>query len=453
MMGMSRRMKRIMTYTELQKSKSLAARQDGSREFITLLACISAAGVAVAPTLIYKGASNELQDTWVDEVEEGDDAYFATSANGWSSNAFGLAWLQKVFDPQTKKKGSRNYRLLIVDGHSSHVNLAFLEGCKRLRIIILILPPHSTHRLQPLDVGLFLPLSTYYGKELDLIMHRSDGITSLSKRNFWKVFKRAWDQAFTETNIKKAFAKTGIWPQNPRIVMAQIEPREPPKPTTPLRKSYNDIKTPYSAIALRKFKKELKIKPSLLLIDKILKANETLHARAKIAEHRCEGFREALKDEKKKRKRGKRLDLKGDESNGAAIWGSKEITKARQRQNEKDALEEQERIDKELIKTTKQAAKVQQELEKQEKRAAKEVTRQITKESKAASKGTSRRRNTRQNGTGTAGSKQQMVILRSKLACEAFQQSEIVTLMGEAEEVVPRRNRGRLTGVGKKART
>jgi hypothetical protein len=55
-------MKRIIIYSELQRSKSLAARQDGSQEFITLLAYISTAGIAVPPTLIYKGASNELQD-------------------------------------------------------------------------------------------------------------------------------------------------------------------------------------------------------------------------------------------------------------------------------------------------------------------------------------------------------------------------------------------------------
>jgi hypothetical protein len=339
-MGLSRKLKRIMTRSDLQKSKALAAQQDGSREFITLLVCISAAGIAVPPTLIYKGASNELQDIWVDDVEEGDEAYFGVSTNGWSSNAFGLAWLEKVFDPETRKKGKRNYRLLIVDGHSSHVNLAFLEACKRLRIVILILPPHSTHRLQPLDVGLFLPLSQYYGKELDLIMHKSDGITSLSKRNFWKVFKKAWDQAFTKKNITYAFAKTGIYLQNPRLIMAQIEPKEPPKPITSLRKPYNEIKTPYSVIALRRIKKVYRIKLSTLLIDKILKANETLHARAQIAEYRCKGFRETLKNEKAKRKRSKRLDLKGEVSTGTAIWGSKEVTKARAYHNEKEALEE-----------------------------------------------------------------------------------------------------------------
>jgi hypothetical protein len=59
-MGLSRKLKRIMTRSDLQKSKALAVWQDGSQEFITLLAYISAAGIAVPPTLIYKGVSNEL---------------------------------------------------------------------------------------------------------------------------------------------------------------------------------------------------------------------------------------------------------------------------------------------------------------------------------------------------------------------------------------------------------
>jgi hypothetical protein len=171
-------------------------------------------------------------------------------------------------------------------------------------------------------------------------MYKSDGITSLSKRNFWKVFKKAWDQAFTKKNITYTFAKTGIYLQNLRLIMAQIEPKEPPKPITPLRKPYNKIKTPYSVITLQRIKKIYRIKLSTLLIDKILKANETLYTYTQIAEYRYKGFQETLKNEKAKRKHNKRLDLKEEVSTGTTIWSSKEVTKARAYYNEKEALEE-----------------------------------------------------------------------------------------------------------------
>ena len=173
-----------MTLKEYQSGRVNSAKQDGSREFISLLASICADGTAPPPTLIYKGDSGDLQDTWVEDIEASDKAYFGVSSTGWSSDAFGLEWLTKVFDPHTRIKAGRSRRLLIVDGHSSHVNMAFLDKCDQLRIIVLILLPHSTHRLQALDVSLFQPLATAYSYEINKILHESRGIVSLSKRMF-----------------------------------------------------------------------------------------------------------------------------------------------------------------------------------------------------------------------------------------------------------------------------
>src|SRR5580704_14902780 len=49
-------------------------------------------------------------------------------------------------------------QLLILDGHTSHVSLSFIEYCEQQYIIPLCLPPQSTHTLQPLDVGSSLHL-------------------------------------------------------------------------------------------------------------------------------------------------------------------------------------------------------------------------------------------------------------------------------------------------------
>lgn len=51
-----------------------------------------------------------------------------------------------------------NKVLLILDGHSSHKNLEALEFAKANGVILLCLPPHSTHRMQPTDVSFFGPL-------------------------------------------------------------------------------------------------------------------------------------------------------------------------------------------------------------------------------------------------------------------------------------------------------
>jgi hypothetical protein len=307
------------------------------------------------------------------------------------------------------------------------------------------LPPHSTHRLQPLDIGLFLPLSNYYSIELDRLIHISDGITRLTKRNFWNVFKKAWIQAFTEKNIKSAFAKTGINPQDSELVIAQIRPEDPPKPATPLRKSYNEIRTPYSAIALRRAKKEWRINPNKALVEKVLKANEKLSARVQIAEYRCEGLREALQEEKKKRSKGTKLDLRGKPDAGSVFWSPSKIDSARAYKNTKDAEIEQDMIDKELRKVAQKAKKELEELHKQEKRNQREIKAQISKESKAAQKKTTVQRKPRQKPVKSTGSGKKMAVLRSKSTCKKSKQLEIIVLEGEPEEVGRRTNRGRST--------
>jgi len=155
-----------MSREALKASRITKAQTDGNREFISLLACICADGTMIPPALIYQGKSHDLQSSWLEDLGE-DTTYFAASDNGWSCNSLGLQWLEKIFDRHTKEKAGRSRRLLIVDGHSSHVNIAFLDLASRLRILVLIMPPHSTHRLQPLDIGMFGPLSTAYSKQLN----------------------------------------------------------------------------------------------------------------------------------------------------------------------------------------------------------------------------------------------------------------------------------------------
>jgi hypothetical protein len=115
--------------------------------------------------LIYQGKEGNFQDTWLDDFDpETEEAYFSTSPTGWTNDQIGLEWLIGVFNRHTKAKArqGRDYRLLIIDGHGSHVNLAFLDWCDAHRIIVAVFPSHSIHRLQSLDVSLFGPLSQAY---------------------------------------------------------------------------------------------------------------------------------------------------------------------------------------------------------------------------------------------------------------------------------------------------
>ena len=167
LIGIGSKMRRILSREAYERGRIRQAIQDGSREFITLIACVSALGRAIPPVLLYKGKSKDLQDSWCGDMEEEDDLFMGATENGWTNDSYGLKWLQDCFEPNTRPTTRSTKRLLIVDGHSSHINLAFINQAYRFGIIILIFPPHSTHRLQPLDLNCFLPLATEYQVMMD----------------------------------------------------------------------------------------------------------------------------------------------------------------------------------------------------------------------------------------------------------------------------------------------
>ena len=64
------------------------------------------------------------------------------------------------------------------------MNLKFINYADENRIILAVLSPHSTHRLQPLDISLFSPLATYYSQGIDDLLASSQGLVRLTKRDF-----------------------------------------------------------------------------------------------------------------------------------------------------------------------------------------------------------------------------------------------------------------------------
>jgi hypothetical protein len=145
------------------------------------------------------------------------------SASGWSNNELGLAWLQQVFEHHTAAKARRQWRLLIFDGHASHLTPDFFfEFCEAKRIMVMVYPPHSTHSLQPLDVVLFGPLSNHYTEELTQHLQRTQGLSRITKQDFYGHFWPAWSSTMTHELILKSFQTTGIWPMDASQVLQRF---------------------------------------------------------------------------------------------------------------------------------------------------------------------------------------------------------------------------------------
>jgi hypothetical protein len=164
--------------------------------------------------------------------------HVASSSTGWTSNDIGLAWLEQVFDRYSKPKARLRYRLLIVDGHGSHLTQDFIEYCHQKRIILAVLPPHSTQTLQPLDVVCFKPLSSAYSSELDNHLQQSQGLSPLSKADFFALFWPAWVSTFAENLVLKAFEATGIHPIETALRLGGLRSAKlPTRPTNMLGSS------------------------------------------------------------------------------------------------------------------------------------------------------------------------------------------------------------------------
>jgi hypothetical protein len=76
-----------------------------------------------------------------------------------------------VFEPWSRQRlpDPAARRMLIMDGHSSHVTARVLSFCIQNAIDLLIMPPHCSHVLQPLDVSVFAPLKRALSKETDKV--------------------------------------------------------------------------------------------------------------------------------------------------------------------------------------------------------------------------------------------------------------------------------------------
>ncbi len=182
--------------TGSERRRQPVAIQPGNREWVTVIQGIGALGYRLPPFIIYKG-KNHLS-RWYEEANIPPDWVFRVSSNGWTTNELGFKWL-KHFNRHTEERTVGAYRLLIIDGHESHQSQDFKDFCEDHKIITLCMPAHSSHILQPLDVGCFSPLKRIYG-HLILALARSR-IYHIDKTTFLPAFRDAYNASITEDNI------------------------------------------------------------------------------------------------------------------------------------------------------------------------------------------------------------------------------------------------------------
>lgn len=341
MIGVLVKMKRVFSKKLYDEGKLRAMLQDGNREWITTIACICGDGSALTPALIYQATTGNIQDSWLQDFDPAQhQCFFTSSPSGWTNHELGLQWLKQVFDRETKGKGRRPWRLLILDGHGSHITMEFIKYCDDNKILLAVYPPHLTHTLQPLDVVMFKPLSAAYTSELTAFMIACQGLTSITKRDFFRLFWRAWSISFKPQTVKKAFEATGLSPFNPEVILKRFKVDDSSRPS-----SAGSSTSVLSASDWRKIQALLKQAVADITNERSQQLSQTIHhisIQRQLLQHENTQLKEALANEKKRHKRGKPLLLEAPaEYNGGAVCGSPdEVAKAREREAKKQAEDE-----------------------------------------------------------------------------------------------------------------
>ncbi|KAL2889053.1 hypothetical protein HOO65_030554 [Ceratocystis lukuohia] len=192
--------------------------QAGNQEWATAIQAINGEGWAIAPFIVVAGEHHPTK--WYKKSSLPTDWAIATTHNGCADNDIILQWL-KHFDRHTKAQSIGRYRLLILDGHDSNHSVDFEKYCEDNNIVTLCIPAHSSHLLQPLDVGCIGPLKQAYSREIEHLTRCS--VTHVSKTDFFSAFHAAHEAAITESNIKGGFRGAGIIPLDPETVISKLD--------------------------------------------------------------------------------------------------------------------------------------------------------------------------------------------------------------------------------------
>ena len=96
------------------------------------------------------------------------------SANGWIDTGLFLEYLKHFVSHVKCTKDSPV--LLILDGHKTHTkNLPTIDYARDNGIVIVSLPPHTSHKLQPLDRSFFKSLKAAFNASCSTWLRQHPG--------------------------------------------------------------------------------------------------------------------------------------------------------------------------------------------------------------------------------------------------------------------------------------
>ena len=134
----------------------------------------------------------------------------------------------------------RKTEAIPLDGHGSHLTARFIAFCIDTSIDLVVILLHTSHILQPLDVGVFSPLKRALSAEIEKLF-RLD--TRRIPRIEWtEAYITARNRAFIPRSIESSFRASGIYPLSPITILSTLRmPTPTPRVTPPPITTPNDL--------------------------------------------------------------------------------------------------------------------------------------------------------------------------------------------------------------------
>ncbi|XP_067120893.1 uncharacterized protein [Centruroides vittatus] len=177
-------------------------------KLMTVVTCMNACGSYVPPLIIFprKNMGQELMDD-APAGSIGD-----CHPSGWIQTHQFTKWFQHFIN--FVKPSEDDPVILILDGHYTHTrNIDVINLARENNVAIVCLPPHCTHKMQPMDVAFMKPLKTYYAQEIETWLRNNPGRT-VTNKYVVRLFGIAYEKAATMSNSVNGFRKTGLLPCN-----------------------------------------------------------------------------------------------------------------------------------------------------------------------------------------------------------------------------------------------
>ncbi|GKU08895.1 unnamed protein product, partial [Fusarium langsethiae] len=183
---------------------------------VTVTESISAEGEIIAPFIIMPDV--QIPSRWVDNDLE-DEATIVTTPKGFIDDVSAQDFFDH-FERLSRPQNGSGKRVVLLDGCESHFTKELYHKAKEAEVILYPFPPHLTHMLQPLDVGLF---STYKHWHQEVLLREiADGATDFNKANFMFHLQEIRRKATKKSTIISSWVKTGIYPLNPSVVLDRM---------------------------------------------------------------------------------------------------------------------------------------------------------------------------------------------------------------------------------------